>query len=146
MGPDFRDEPQGPRSVSSRIVSSEVFTLELENVSNQQLSVLPRHFDKPGMKTVGVGWVGEGVDPQHFDRRCKTYLFRQEQGTGEYLIRLKGPVHDQADATSTQVDRFLDEDTFRHIRLSLKADREGDSDTIVFPALRIQWRRSGRIR
>jgi hypothetical protein len=75
LGPDFRDEPQGPRSVSSRIVSSEVFTLELENVSNQQLSVLPRHFDKPGMMPFGVGWVGVGVDPQHFDRRCKTHLF-----------------------------------------------------------------------
>jgi len=143
---DLGNEAQGPRSVSSRIVSSEVLTLELENVSNQQLAVHPRHLDKPGMKTVGVGWVGEGVDPQHFDRRCKTHLFSKQQSTGKDGVWLERLVDNEADATSTQVDRFLDEDTFRHVRLSLKTDREGDSDTIVFSALRIQWRRSGRIR
>jgi len=87
-------EAQRPRSVSGGIMSTEVFALKLENVSDEQLSVLPGHVDKAGVKTVSVGWVGERVDPQHFDRRCKTHLFRQEQGTGEKRIRLKGPVYD----------------------------------------------------
>lgn len=59
---DLGNEAQEPCSVLSGIVSGEVFTLELKNVSNQQLSVLPGHVDKPGVKTVGVGWIGEGVD------------------------------------------------------------------------------------
>ncbi len=135
---DVRDEAQGPCLVSNGIVFGEMFALKLENVSDEQLSVLPGHVDKTGMKTVGVGRIGEEVDPQHFERRCKTHLFRQEQGTGENLIRLKGSVHDQADATGTQIDRFLDERAFCRVRLSLKADREGDGDAIVLPALRLQ--------
>ena len=63
------------------------------------------------------------------------HLAWKEQGTGEDVVRVKGPVHGQADAAGTQVDRFLDERAFSGVRLGLKADGEGDGDAIVFPAI-----------
>lgn len=54
---------------------SKVFALKLQDVSDEQLPVVSGHLDKAGVETVGVRWIGDGIDPQHLDRGCKTHLF-----------------------------------------------------------------------
>lgn len=101
---------------------SEVFSLELHNVPDQQFSVLIGHPDEAAMEAVCVERVGDRVNTQHFEVGLKEHLARKEQGAGENLVDLKGLIKCDADAAAADVDGPLDKRPLRRVALGLKTD------------------------
>jgi hypothetical protein len=131
---------------SGGVVLAEVFALELQDVSDQQFSILTGHPDKTAMEAVRVEGVGDGINPQHFEGRLKKHLAGKEQGARENFIHLEDLVECDADPAGTDVDGSLDERSLGFIRLMLEADGESDSDTIKLTAIFRRRLRSRGIR
>ena len=100
----------------------EVFTLELQDVSDQQFSILTGHPDEAAMETICVEWVSNGINPQHFEVGLKEHLAGKKQGAGENFVNLEDLVECDTDAAAADVDGPLDERSLRTVVLSLKAD------------------------
>ena len=98
----------------------EVFALKLEDMSDQQFSILIGHPDKVAMESIRVERVGDGIHTQHFEGRLKEHLAGKEQGAGENGVHLEGLVQRDADPAGTHIDCFLDERSLGSIRLRLK--------------------------
>lgn len=131
---------------SRRVVLIEVFTLELDDMPDQQFSVLIGYPDEAPVEAVGVGWIGNGIDTQHFKRRLKEHLAGKEQGAGEDCPHVEDLVQGDADAAAADVNGSLEERGFRLVALNLETDRQGNGDAIKLAP--IFWRRlrSGGIR
>lgn len=108
----------------------EVFTLELDDMPDQQFSILIGYPDEASVEAVGVGGIGDGIDAQHLERRRKEHLAGKEQGAGEDCAHLENLVQGDADAAAADVDGPLEERSLRLVALSLKTDRQGNSDAI----------------
>ncbi len=87
------------------------------------------------METVGVSWVGDRINVQHFKCRRKDHLVGKAQGAGQDLVLPELLVERDADAAAADVDGSLDERGFCRIGLLLQADWEGDGDAIVLAAI-----------
>jgi hypothetical protein len=116
-------------------VFGKVVTLELQDVSDQEFSVLRRYFDKTAVETIGVGWISDGIDAQHFEGSLKKHLAGKEESTRENLIHRKRFVDDYTNAARTEIDGFLDEYSLGRIRFMFKTDRQGDRNTEILTAI-----------
>ncbi len=123
----------------------EVFALELQDVSNQQFSISIGHPDEAAMEAIGIEWVSDGINTQHFEERLKEYLAREEQSAGENLVYLEGLIKCDADTAAADVDGPLDERSLRLVALKLKTDRQGDGDAIKLATICGRCLRSRRI-
>ncbi|HWF59993.1 MAG TPA: hypothetical protein VN666_06760 [Nitrospira sp.] len=104
-------------------------------MSDQQFSILIGHPDEAAMEAIGVGWVGDEINTQHFEVGLKEHLAGKEQGAGENFVYLEGLVECDTDATAADVDGSLDEGYLRCVVLSLKTDGQGDSNAIKLAAI-----------
>lgn len=132
-----------------RIVLGEVVTLELQDMSDQELAVLRGDFDKAAVESVGVGWIGDGIDAQHFEVRLEEDLAGKEKAAGENLIDRKRFVDDHANAARTEIDGFLDEYSLGRIRFMFKTNRQGDRNAEILTTIcrrRLRSRGIGRHR
>lgn len=119
----------------------EVFALELQNVPDQQLSILTGHSDKAPMEAVGVERVGDRIHAQHFEGGLKEHLPGKEQGAGEHLMRLVGLTDYQANPSRAQIDRFFGALAIGDVCLGLKADGQRNSNAIKISSFpRSGWR------
>lgn len=100
----------------------EVFALELDYMSDQQLSILIGHLDEAAMEAIRVRWIDDGIDTQHFEVGLKEHLTGKEYGAGENLIDPEGLVECDADAAAADVDGSLDERPLRRVALKLETD------------------------
>ncbi len=134
------------RIVSGGVVFIEVFSLELHNVPDQQLSILIGHPDEAAMEAIRVVWVGDRVNTQHFEVGLKEHLARKEQGARESLVDREDLVECDADAATADIDGPLDERCFRRVAFRLKTDGQGDGDAIILAAIfrRRLWSRGIR--
>lgn len=110
------------RTVSGGVVFIEVFSLELQNVPDQQLSILIGHPDEAAMEAVRVVWVEDRVNTQHFEVGLKEHLARKEQGARESLVDREDLIECDADAAAADVDGPLDERSLRLVAFRLKTD------------------------
>jgi len=133
-------------SRSRRVVLIEVFTLELDDMPDQQFSILIGYPDEAPVEAVGVGWIGDGIDVQHLERRRKEHLAGKEQGAGENCAHVEDLVQGDADAAAADVDGPLEERGLRLVALSLETDWQGNGDAIKLSAIFWRWLRSRRIR
>jgi hypothetical protein len=117
----------------------EVFALELQNVSDQQLSILTGHSDEAPMEAVGVERIGNRIYPQHFEGGLKEHLPGKEQGAGENLMRLVGLTDYQANPSSTQIDRLFYALALGAVCLGLKADGQCNGNAIKISSLSRRW-------
>lgn len=117
----------------------EVFTLELDDMPDQQFSILIGHPDEATVEAIRVEWVGNGINIQHFQAGLKVHLFWKEQGARENVVGLKKLVDHQADAAGAQIDGLLDRYDLRAVALRLKADGQGNSDAIKLAAICRRW-------
>ena len=124
----------------------EVLALKLDDISDQQLSILVGYPDEAAMEAIRVEWVGDGIDTQHFEERLKEHLAWKEQGTGEDGVHLEDLVECDADPTGADVDGPLDERSLRCIAFKLKTDGQGNGDAIKFAAICRRRLRSWGIR
>jgi hypothetical protein len=120
---DLGHVAQGPRSVSNGIVFGEVLALKLEDVSDQQFLVLSGHPDEAAMEAIGVRWINDGINAQHFEGGFEEHLAGKEQCAGENLVGLKRLVDCDTDAAAADVDGPLDERFFSRVALTLQANR-----------------------
>lgn len=124
----------------------EMFALELDYMSDQQLSILIGHSDEAAMEAICVEWVGNGINTQHFEVGLKEHLAGKEQGAGENFIYLEGLIECDADTAGADVDGPLDERSLRLVALRLKTDAQGDGDAIKLAAIRRRRLRGRAIR
>jgi hypothetical protein len=113
----------------------EVFSLELQNVFNQQFSILIGYPDEAAMEAIRVRWIDDGIDTQHLEAGLKEHLTRKEYGAGENFIDFEDLVECDADAATADVDGPLDERFLSRDVLRLKTDGQGDGDTIKLSAI-----------
>ena len=100
----------------------EVFSLQLQNMSNQHFSISIGHSDETAMETIGVGWVGDGIDTQHFEMRSNEHVPGKKQGAGKNFAHLKDLIKCDADTAAANVDGSLDERSLSRVALRLKTD------------------------
>ncbi|MDC8450365.1 MAG: hypothetical protein LV473_18700 [Nitrospira sp.] len=130
------------RTVSGGVVFIEVFSLELQNVPDQQLSILIGHPDEAAMEAVRVVWVEDRVNTQHFEVGLKEHLVGKEQAARKNVAGREGCINHHADAATAQVDGFLGELPFGVVRLRLETNGQRDIDAVVFSAVLPIRRRS----
>ena len=122
----------------------EVFSLELQNVFDQQFPILIGYPDEAAMEAICVGWIDDGIDTQHLEVGLKEHLTRKEYGAGENLVDLEDLVECDADAAAADVDGSLDERFLSRVVLRLKTDGQGDGDAIKLTTIcRRRLRRRG---
>lgn len=122
----------------------EVFSLELQNVFDQQFSILIGYPDEAAMEAIRVRWIDDGIDTQHLEAGLKEHLTRKEYGAGENLVDLENLVECDADAAAADVDGPLDERFLSRVVLRLKTDGQGDGDAIKLTTIcRRRLRRRG---
>ena len=133
MNPPFAGRKRNPQSCtdpihsegrahSDRVVLIEVFALELQDVSDQQFSILIGHLDEAAMEAIGVERVGDGINAQYFEVGLKEHLVWKEQGAGENRVHLEGLVECDADTAAADVDGPLDKRSLHRVGLVLYAD------------------------
>lgn len=127
---------EGARHIQSNgVVSGKVISLELQDICDQQFPVLCGHPNEAGVETIGLVWMGDGNEPQHFNGRLEEHLAGKEQVARENFAGLEEGIHYYADAAAAQVYGFFGELTFSVVRLRLKDNGQRDVDAIVFPAV-----------
>lgn len=104
-------------------------------MSDQQFSILIGHPDEAAMEAIGVEWVGNGIDTQHFEGGLKEHLAWEEQGAGENFVHLEDLVECDTDAAAADVDGPLDECSLRCVAFRLKANGQSDGDAIELTAI-----------
>jgi hypothetical protein len=110
------------RVYSGRIVLVEQFALKLDDVSDQQFSILIGDSDEATMESIGVGWVDDGINTQHFKGGFKEHPARKEQGASESFVHLEDLVECEADAAAADVDGAREERSLRCVAFRLKTD------------------------
>ena len=93
------------------------------------------------MKAVGIPWIWNRINAEHFKSSLKEHLVGKEQGTDQGLILLELLVERNADATPADVDGSWDHDGFSRVGCLLQTNRQGDGDAVVLSTISRRWRR-----
>ena len=113
----------------------EVLTLEPNDMSDQQFSVLRGHLNKSSVESIGALGVGNRIHVEHFQCRCENHLVRQVHGAGQDLVFLILIGERDTDTAAADIDGPPDQCGLGRIRFPLQADRKRDRDAIEFAAI-----------